>query len=771
MMHKEKYEVTPEPRTTLSNRLTSFYGNIRSHLLGGVLTGRRSVYEVSDADLAEGEDGLTAFRQETDGKEGKKNVVKFQRTTSEVLLKPKSVELQRSLNRQAHKTSLYEIPNLILRRGQSFDISITFDRTFSEADDEIVLRFVTGRQPMQSKNTVIPVTKVRNLQQGEWGYQITSTEDKKVSLKICTGSSCVVGRYTVYIDTVHRNNEKREEKYRYTHPDDIFIIFNPWCSADTVFLEDENEREEYILNETGRIWMGTVGKFSVRPWNFAQFDDVCLMAALAMLEKSELADSARGDPLLVVRAVSGVINNNEHDGGILVGNYSGKYDDGVAPYAWNGSSAILEEYLKKRKGVKYGQCWTFAAVATTALRALGIPTRCVTNFISAHDSDFSTQIDNFWSPDNKPRKRLNDTIWDFHVWNESWFKRPDLPDGYDGWQAFDPTPQECNEGVFTCGPASVKAIKQGKLYLGFDTRFLFAEVNGDRIHWTIDSEGNMEAIAEEKSIVGRFLSTKAVNTISREDVTSSYRYAEGTSELEEAIKLAKKLCARKEVKIVSPSADDIEFSYNGSVQKNGDIDVEVKMKNIGKESRVVDIYITAIATKYTAVPSNDLKDSLAASVLEPGAENETKLSLKASDYISSIDTDSHVNIYIIANVKETNQKYICREIIRCERPNLELKTEGNATVGKPFDVIVKLVNTLSIPLTGGYINLEGPGMQKVSAVKIKKPINPNEEIRETIQIKPRRAGRREIIANFHCKQLCDVTGVTEVEISGEPSKS
>jgi hypothetical protein len=52
---------------------------------------------------------------------------------SEIQLKPKSVELQRSLNRQAHKTSFYEIPNLILRRGQSFDVSITFDRTFSEA--------------------------------------------------------------------------------------------------------------------------------------------------------------------------------------------------------------------------------------------------------------------------------------------------------------------------------------------------------------------------------------------------------------------------------------------------------------------------------------------------------------------------------------------------------------------------------------------------------------------------------------------------------------
>ena len=32
------------------------------------------------------------------------------------------------------------------------------------------------------------------------------------------------------------------------------------------------------------------------------------------------------------------------------------------------------------------------------------------------------------------------------MWNESWFKRPDLPDGHDGWQAHDATPQETSEG-------------------------------------------------------------------------------------------------------------------------------------------------------------------------------------------------------------------------------------------------------------------------------------------------------------------------------------
>lgn len=41
-------------------------------------------------------------------------------------------------------------------------------------------------------------------------------------------------------------------------------------TGDSVYLEEETHREEFVLNETGRIWMGTVGKFCVRPWNFAQ---------------------------------------------------------------------------------------------------------------------------------------------------------------------------------------------------------------------------------------------------------------------------------------------------------------------------------------------------------------------------------------------------------------------------------------------------------------------------------------------------------------------
>lgn len=38
------------------------------------------------------------------------------------------------------------------------------------------------------------------------------------------------------------------------------------------------------------------------------------------------------------------------------------------------------------------------------------------------------------------------------MWNEAWFKRPDLPGNgeYGGWQAFDATPQESSEGTKKC---------------------------------------------------------------------------------------------------------------------------------------------------------------------------------------------------------------------------------------------------------------------------------------------------------------------------------
>ncbi|XP_053402741.1 hemocyte protein-glutamine gamma-glutamyltransferase-like [Mercenaria mercenaria] len=356
---------------------------------------------------------------------------------------------------------------------------------------------------------------------------------------------------------------------------------------------------------------------------------------------------------------------------------------------------------------------------------------------------------------------------DFHVWNESWCKRPDLPPGYDGWQAYDPTPQECLEGVFTCGPASVKAVRQGEIFYGYDTKFIFAEVNGDRVHWTVDQEGNMIPVCVEENLMGQYISTKAVSRISREDLTNTYKFSEDDEEKDVTAELARKLSYRRIPKVQEPNSLDVEFNMTTDMQRCGNFSAIMKIKNSSDESRKVDVHMSALSCRYTGIPTTELKDTSSATVLEPNAETEVSLQLKCVDYIGNVDSDSHLNLYAIAQVKETGQHFILQEPAWIEKPHLELKTEGNAHVGKVFDVVIKLINPLSVPLTGGLLNIEGPGMQRTSQVKVKKALAPGEELRETVQMKSRRLGRKEIIASFQCRQLSDVTGVIEIDVIGE----
>ena len=83
-------------------------------------------------------------------------------------------------------------------------------------------------------------------------------------------------------------------------------------------------------------------------------------------------------------------------------------------------------------------------------------------------------------------------------------------------------------GVFRCGPASVNAIKNGEVYLPYDTGFIFAEVNGDSVYWEVDDDdGSMKAYDIHKNSIGKCISTKMPGSSARLDVTSGYKHPEG----------------------------------------------------------------------------------------------------------------------------------------------------------------------------------------------------------------------------------------------------
>ena len=192
-----------------------------------------------------------------------------------------------------------------------------------------------------------------------------------------------------------------------------------------------------------------------------------------------------------------MVNQND-DNGIMIGKWSEPYDhDGTAPWEWSGTAPILEQYMSGRgKPVRYGQCWVFSAITVTVCRALGLPCRSVTNYVSAHDTNRSLTIDRFFEVDGHeitekntdPHVAVFDSIWNFHVWNDVWMARPDLPPGYGGWQAIDATPQERSSQRYQCGPASLVAIKKGEVKQGYDTPFVFSMVNADVCHFVRDPD-------------------------------------------------------------------------------------------------------------------------------------------------------------------------------------------------------------------------------------------------------------------------------------------
>jgi transglutaminase 1 len=77
---------------------------------------------------------------------------------------------------------------------------------------------------------------------------------------------------------------------------------------DAVHLEGEDDRREYALNETGKVWTGSSRRPEGKRWIFGQFDDVVLPAIMYLLELSKLKHTDRGNPVQMARAISAIVS-------------------------------------------------------------------------------------------------------------------------------------------------------------------------------------------------------------------------------------------------------------------------------------------------------------------------------------------------------------------------------------------------------------------------------------------------------------------------------
>ena len=87
----------------------------------------------------------------------------------------------------------------------------------------------------------------------------------------------------------------------------LFSLF----SVDGTYMPDQNLLEEYVLNDKGKIWVGSHNSAVGRPWNFAQFDDSVLPCVMLLLESS-VKPRSRGNPIVVSRALSKMVHEFSH---------------------------------------------------------------------------------------------------------------------------------------------------------------------------------------------------------------------------------------------------------------------------------------------------------------------------------------------------------------------------------------------------------------------------------------------------------------------------
>uniref|UniRef100_A0A8C3C0I5 protein-glutamine gamma-glutamyltransferase n=1 Tax=Cairina moschata TaxID=8855 RepID=A0A8C3C0I5_CAIMO len=437
---------------------------------------------------------------------------------------------QPSVNAGAHHTDRYANTELTVRRGQAFAITLLILKPHSIMQINHPF-FLAGPSPSESHRTKA-VFNLSEVGASGWSAVQGSSESGYTTFTISSPANAIIGRYNLILQVTSGN------KIFSRFLGQFVMLFNPWCPGDDVYMANENERQEYVLNENGIIFVGNAKYIEARGWYYGQFQDQLLNICLTMLDLSlyyrqdpAIDVSRRGDPKYVGRVISSMINGNDNDNGVLLGKWQGSFHSHENPSRWDGSVVILQKWRQDNyKPVQYGQCWVFAGVMCTVLRCLGIPTRLVSNFNSAHDVDRNLSIDKYYDSSGKSLNISKDSTWDYHVWNESWFIRPDLGTQYNGWQVLDATPQEQSKGLFQCGPASVTAIKEGDVDLDYDTLFVYTEVNADCNRWIVYNDGTKKRVYCDTEIIGRFISTKAVGSNSRVDVTYNYKYPEGSSE-------------------------------------------------------------------------------------------------------------------------------------------------------------------------------------------------------------------------------------------------
>uniref|UniRef100_A0A8C6SS32 protein-glutamine gamma-glutamyltransferase n=1 Tax=Neogobius melanostomus TaxID=47308 RepID=A0A8C6SS32_9GOBI len=682
--------------------------------------------------------------------------------------KLQNVNLEILENLSRHRTEgLGSSKALVVRRGAPFRVSLHLKgRPFNPQTDLLKIKIMMGRL-----YAIMPVTYSPKMSPSQWTayMDLGSLNPQQPSVHISAPASAPVGRYRLVMCAFTKDGQNVCTLSEFT------LLCNPWCKEDSVYIPFEDQREEYVLNDSGLLFMGTATNLVSRPWSFDLFESGVLEACLNLLDVSpqhklnqQMDHMNRNDPVYLSRVVSAMINSLD-DQGVLTGKWSGDYKDGINPAVWTGSGDILRQWVKSGySAVKYGQCWVFAAVMCTVMRVLGVPCRVVTNYNSAHDTNSNLVIEEYYTKTGLKLNSSKDSIWNFHVWVECWMSRPDLGSAMDGWQVLDPTPMEKSGGVFCCGPAPVKAVRDRRIDLIFDVPFVCAEVNAD-VHTIIVNQGKVLSVNKDTERVGAFICTKAVSFPRIHNITGDYKHVKSptsTISLSSSSSSSSRHSGDSTLRRASSSKGVLVFLTLDKAPVCGQpIIFTVKVINKQNKPKRLKMHLNAQAKEYNHNPSDTFWESHGLIQMGPGEVKVVQQQILPVQY-EDVVGDDLINLAVVLEDMASQEQSLATEEFNIVSPELTIKIadKNSAVVHREQTATVTFTNPFSHPVSGVLI-IAGAGLIEERIVFRMSSLRAGGTVEQSISFIPRMVGSKMLHANLMLSDVrCTVRGFKMVSV-------
>ncbi|CAF4575755.1 unnamed protein product [Rotaria socialis] len=660
-----------------------------------------------------------------------------------------------------HSTIYYDIQGLVLRRGQPFSFTITFNQDLPV--DKYNLSFIFKSQTWQNFPRVkIPLNGSSN----GWSAKRLSTKDQEnncVYFQICSPCDATIGKYSLSLEVCPMNKDSinTHDLLVFQFHADIYILFNPWNKSDACGLLSADQITEYAFNEHGQIYLGSSEIPRSIPWYFGQFDRDVLLTALSLLNKTSLPTESRIDISLMLRLLA---SNICSDPGANDGIFPPSSDKPSSSHQENGytsSPVILKQYLLSNgQSVQggSGSNWQHAAVFCSLCRSLGIPSRIVTVYNATCEAQEKENINLHWNTGQRPIVVVNKKVTrPWYLWNECWMRRDDIPAHNSGWQVVDSSAIDYNTKIRRIGPCSVAALKSGSLTLKWDTPNIYNVLNANRSHWLVYPDGNKKLIKMEKNVTDTKVVTKSLNKENEyDDITNNYKFEKSTGQIQ-------------------PHHDvHIDMEISQTLKLGDDLHIILKANNLSNEPRtlVVALKLIKLSSTLEIKPNSGKQhqDLHVAQSTNPAGINtslQTPVQSSVQDFQLNVNEhkvipmkvaennqmwtgcfDSLLKLYTSVIVRETGQIYQHEKYIISAQDDIMQLVFDNDVIeyGQPAKLQIKINNSFPCPLKNVKVTLDGFGISR--SIPMKEPLLSKNTTVVLAEIMPLRVGLSRLYATL-----------------------